>query len=562
MPSHNGDPNRAGLVDFLSSAGAARLSHAGGRTLLDHLVGTYSIVRRWAQPTWLQHAALIHSVYATEAYERQLISPARRDEVAAVAGEQAERLAYLFCVTPRRPLLAGTHLWARGLPSRSPGGEPPTRNELDALVLLHMANLAEQARAVDGSPGRWLARLYSLAELLVDSEVVTPPQFAGQLALFEEADEALTRMEYLYALEADGEARADALARAAALCPVVPEPCVWLAYVSRCRGDGDAARSWAAQARRRSSALGTAWDKRLSFDEWVEVIDAVSRPADDDPSPLEGSISHPRALSGVLAPHGAPDRRTAGSATIVPPDAAAGRKRFQRYVDALAHDVTRRPGLVYPDLVSRPWHNPEAFPLVAFLESHFDEIRGEILALQDGRFHRESERIGRTGNWDVAFLYERGRRHEEVCAACPVTTRGVETHPAIRTMAGMIYVSRMRGQTHIEAHRGPTNMRVRCHLGIEVPDGDCAIRVGDQTRRWTEGRCLVFDDYFVHEAWNHTDRDRLVLIVDLWHPGLSDTEVILLEGLHTYTRVHAERLVRYWSANAQAAGQPGRDAPG
>ena len=86
MPSHDGDPNRAALVDFLSSEGAARLSHAGGRTLLDHLVGTYSIVRRWAQPTWLQHAALIHSVYATEAYERQLISPARRDEVAAVAG--------------------------------------------------------------------------------------------------------------------------------------------------------------------------------------------------------------------------------------------------------------------------------------------------------------------------------------------------------------------------------------------------------------------------------------------------------------------------------------------
>jgi aspartate beta-hydroxylase len=65
----------------------------------------------------------------------------------------------------------------------------------------------------------------------------------------------------------------------------------------------------------------------------------------------------------------------------------------------------------------------------------------------------------------------------------------------------------------------------------------------------------VFDDYFEHEAWNHTDEDRLVLIVDLWHPGLSETEVMLLEGLQGYAHSHAERLARYWSANARAAGR-------
>jgi aspartyl/asparaginyl beta-hydroxylase (cupin superfamily) len=112
----------------------------------------------------------------------------------------------------------------------------------------------------------------------------------------------------------------------------------------------------------------------------------------------------------------------------------------------------------------------------------------------------------------------------------------------------------MRATTHINPHRGPTNMRVRCHLGIKVPDGDCAIRVGGETRRWQEGRCLVFDDSLVHEAWNHTDEDRIVLIVDLWHPGLSDTEVMLLEALDNHTYSQAKRLNRYWSANAAAAG--------
>jgi aspartate beta-hydroxylase len=124
----------------------------------------------------------------------------------------------------------------------------------------------------------------------------------------------------------------------------------------------------------------------------------------------------------------------------------------------------------------------------------------------------------------------------------------------MRTLTGLAYVSRMRAATHIQAHRGPTNLRVRCHLGIQVPDGDCAIRVGPQTRRWQDGRCLVFDDYFEHEAWNHTEQDRIVLIVDLWHPGLSATEVSLLEGLHAYASGQAVRLERYWAANRAAAG--------
>jgi aspartate beta-hydroxylase len=209
----------------------------------------------------------------------------------------------------------------------------------------------------------------------------------------------------------------------------------------------------------------------------------------------------------------------------------------------------------YPDLPSRPWHDPDRFPLVGYLEANFEAIREEIQGLDGADFHRESERIERTGDWDVAFFYERGRRREEICTACPVTTRGIETLPAIRTAAGLIYVSRMRGGTHISPHRGPTNVRVRCHLPIRVPDGDCAIRVGEETRRWREGECLVFDDHFVHEAWNHTDEDRIVLIVDLWHPGLSATEVSLLEGLHRYAYGHAGRLSRYWAANQAAAGQ-------
>lgn len=550
------DAAAAALVGFLRAKGADALPHAGGRTLLDHLLGTYSVTRRWGQPLWLQHAALIHSVYGTDSYQRRLLDSGQRAELARVAGDRAERLAHLFCVTPRRPLFAGTHRWLRDLPTRATadrrgaGGDAPTADELDALVLLHMANLAEQARAADGSPGRWLVRVRDLAELLLDSEAIVLPMFIAQLAALSDADEARARTAYREAMsETRDEARADGFSLAAACCPVVPEPCVWLAFMSRRRGDHGSARSWASEARKRLVVLGTPWDKRLMFDEWLEIIDALERSPNLD-STLPSSVTHPQAaLRSIRHARSV----AAGSGAPVPSDPAAGRRRFHRYIEALADSDGARPGAIYPDLEARPWHDASEFPIVGYLESNYPAIRDEILALEATRFHRESERIERTGDWDVVFLYERGRRREEACRACPVTTQGIEAHRAMRTPAGLVYVSRMRPRTHINPHRGPTNLRLRCHLAIKVPTGDCAIRVGDETRRWQEGRCLVFDDFLLHEAWNRTDEDRVVLIVDLWHPGLSDTEVMLLEALHNYTYRQAERLSRYWSANAAAA---------
>jgi hypothetical protein len=549
------------LIAFLSAEGAGQLGH-GRRRLLGHLIGTYEIVRRWNQPARLQHAALIHSVYGTDAYQRQLLPPARRDDLVKIAGEQVERLAYLFSVTPRDRLLGGTHLWTRSvtMPAGRGEGDPsaqpaPAREELDALVLLHMANLAEQVQADDGSPGRWLVRLRELAELLITSDTVDLPLFIAELAVLSDEDESSARRAYRAGVAEvdDPAARTHQLALAAAVCPVVAEPCVWQAHLARCRGDLSLARSWARFAQRRLLGLGTAWDKRLSFDEWLRLARRLEDADQGDLSTSSGAIADPRALFAARA-GGDPDRHPRPELAKPKTRAAtAGRERFDRYLETLLQ--AHGPGLrgIYPDVDSRPWYDPAGFPLARYLQAHFEAIREEVLALEPSRFQRESERIKRTGDWDVLFLYERGRRRDEVCDACPVTTRGIETHGALRTAAGLIYVSRMRAGTHIRAHRGPTNVRLRCHLGITVPDGDCAIRVGDEIRRWREGECLVFDDHFEHEAWNHTAEDRIVLIVDLWHPDLSTTEVRLLEGLHRYVYAHAQQLSRYWSSNAAVA---------
>ena len=565
-----GDATAARVIDFLRSEGAGDLHHAGARTLLAHLVGSYEIVRRWEQSAVMAHAALIHSIYGTDVYARPLLPLSRRRELIALVGERAERLAYLFAVTPRDPLFAGTHAWLRDLPQR-PVGEagdmpesPASRDECDALIVLHMANLAEQAQTRDGRPGVWLAKLRDLADVVVAGGAVALPVFLAELVAFTATDEEHTRDLYRAGL-AEGEdldERRNRLALAAATCPVIAEPCVWLAHLSRCRHDASGATWWARVAQRRLLKLGTAWDKRLSFGEWGQLARRLERARDDDVSTRLELITDPAALFAALCQR-QHDKVSPGPTFTdsgMPPGGPAGRKRFHQYIDTFVDATGGTAHGEYPDLELRPWHDPSDFPLAGYLEANFAEIRHEILALEAARFHRESERIERAGDWDVAFFYERGRRRQEVCEACPVTTHGIETMPAMRTASGLIYVSRMRPGTHIEPHRGPTNMRLRCHLGITVPGGDCALRVGDDTRQWQEGKCLVFDDYLEHEAWNHTEQDRIVLIVDLWHPGLSATEIRLLEGLHGYAYAYARRLQRYWAANEAAVVTPRRPA--
>jgi aspartyl/asparaginyl beta-hydroxylase (cupin superfamily) len=48
---------------------------------------------------------------------------------------------------------------------------------------------------------------------------------------------------------------------------------------------------------------------------------------------------------------------------------------------------------------------------------------------------------------------------------------------------------------------------------------------------WQEGKCLVFDDSFEHEVWNKSDSERVVLLIQFWHPDLTEAEVWALKEL-------------------------------
>jgi aspartyl/asparaginyl beta-hydroxylase (cupin superfamily) len=57
--------------------------------------------------------------------------------------------------------------------------------------------------------------------------------------------------------------------------------------------------------------------------------------------------------------------------------------------------------------------------------------------------------------------------------------------------------------------------------------------VGNETRPWVPGKAWVFDDTIEHEAWNGSDKIRVVLIFDIWHPHLTVAEREMISALTT-----------------------------
>ncbi|CAL8332744.1 unnamed protein product [Arctogadus glacialis] len=87
----------------------------------------------------------------------------------------------------------------------------------------------------------------------------------------------------------------------------------------------------------------------------------------------------------------------------------------------------------------------------------------------------------------------------------------------------------------ISEHYGPTNVRLRCHLGLRVPSA-CELVVGGEPQCWSEGSCLLFDDSFLHRAFHEgiaEDGPRVVFMVDLWHPNVAAAERQALDYIFT-----------------------------
>jgi len=243
---------------------------------------------------------------------------------------------------------------------------------------------------------------------------------------------------------------------------------------------------------------------------------------------------------------------------------------------ALKLDVWDSP-LQYPvhlvrGLRAKPWwtaaDSTELSAVIKMLEDNFEAIRKEGKAVVQPPQRRTDEfkgelRVERKdsqqmeakgwnseheltqvgGDWKQFILSMHGdwnaHGNRQRCSETPFTCKLLQSKPIISSCrVGQVKFSTMLPGTHVRKHAGPTNTRLRLHLPLFVPEAEvnvtkppCRIQVGaEKTRTWKEGKVLAFDDSFQHEVWQEANAPRLVLIVDMWHPDLSNAQKEKIDG--------------------------------
>lgn len=219
----------------------------------------------------------------------------------------------------------------------------------------------------------------------------------------------------------------------------------------------------------------------------------------------------------------------------------------ERQRDLVLEQFPQMPNIFfYPDLPHVDFVDPSLFAWRTALEARFRELSDEASALLADTADF-SPYVGRTADrpqgdvhgllenpdWSSLYLWNNGGPVQENIDRCPKTYEAVSEHVplcSIGRLAPAVLFSLLKPGARIPPHTGMLNIRYICHLPLIIPP-DCSLRVGERTASWQEGKLLAFDDSVEHEARNGSDRDRLVLIFDVWSPHLSAEEQLIVRRM-------------------------------
>ncbi|MEL7487893.1 MAG: aspartyl/asparaginyl beta-hydroxylase domain-containing protein, partial [Pseudomonadota bacterium] len=199
----------------------------------------------------------------------------------------------------------------------------------------------------------------------------------------------------------------------------------------------------------------------------------------------------------------------------------------------------------FPELPNIQFYNRNRFDWVEKIEAYTDRIANELATLIEqgsgfepyvqqnaDRPRADHQSMVDNPDWSAFFLWKDGARVEENAKRCPATMEALSLAPApsIPGNSPTALFSMLRPGAGIPPHHGLINTRLICHLPLIVP-GDCALRVGDDTRAWKRGEMLIFDDTIEHEAWNNSADARIVLLFDIEQPAMTPEEHQAVEKL-------------------------------
>ncbi len=138
--------------------------------------------------------------------------------------------------------------------------------------------------------------------------------------------------------------------------------------------------------------------------------------------------------------------------------------------------------------------NPEEAPSVLDLDKNLIELTND-----DG--------------WKAILLSNHNGLIKDNAEKYPETIRIINQLPNVVSAAFSI----LKPYKNLSLHRGPYRGLLFVHLGIVIPNPNTEIIfiVNKQNRNWKEGEAFGFEDSFLHEVINKSDKYRTILLLEV-----------------------------------------------
>ena len=191
-----------------------------------------------------------------------------------------------------------------------------------------------------------------------------------------------------------------------------------------------------------------------------------------------------------------------------------------------------------PGLTAKPFwdvmDDPELFPWARELEAKAAIIQKEFESklAESNKFCSDSVWQNQVmgGGWSAIRLQRLGVWNTENCKEFPETYKLLQSLNIPLAVRGVCF-ARQAPNTGVQPHSDGRNFILTSHLGLKIPE-NCWIQSGTEKRSWEEGKLTTLDTSFSHSTGNESNEDRHVLIIDYWHPELTEAERKALEFVY------------------------------
>jgi hypothetical protein len=215
-------------------------------------------------------------------------------------------------------------------------------------------------------------------------------------------------------------------------------------------------------------------------------------------------------------------RRLAAGQEYVALFPGEGLQRAESYVEGLT-------ACPFPDPYSGvyPWLE-EVEKQAEVVKKEFQAVSADGNALSKGNNvwvpASRKDAVGYGRAWRTLVLQDRGIWDPINSKIFPKTTQLMKD---VKAPTLEVFFARQQAGTGITSHTDNANFVQTSHLGLDVPEGQAWIKVGEHTKYWENDKVIVMDTSFMHETKNESpDKDRYILIMRHWHPELTALERI------------------------------------